>query len=885
MAKTAVFATFIVWQWISLVMKCSAAPTISYISSPAWPDETVVLAGGGFSSDCVIVLTALSTNHTTIIPIISEQTTESSIKFILPAEMAIDAFSVSVRDASGGTSPLRHLNIADPWWCQGNAGDAATPSGWIRCFGKAISFVDERAEVVRQRLRYLRTVVVERGALDDPAGDDSLLATAAEEILSLRAQLSALPAAHSVLRLTRAGQPDIFLNAFAANSTSYSAQFAVPATAAPGSYTLALSNGLGKNVFVPLDSFASPASPHTTTIDILPAASWPEAVFTVTATSPPAQPPTATSDAAIAAALQAAAAAGGGTVVLAAGQFFLTRALFIPPRTRVVGAGTDLTAIYFAEATVATAPYAYFSLLSTGDVGPGAGKGRQAVGVTASSWGVSDLTVFITAYHNIVFDVSNKTDGFWLQRVRVRANAWFAQNGAYVSTRGRSLNVSSWEQLGPVLQLNARNFFVEDCDLLGSYNVITSQRLPAPGYPNCDHSTWPNNCHAAAYGLITRNKIFNGGAGHVMNQWSHVIFEFNQQQGISLMAMGQAIGTADGGYAAHIYLGDNDISGVFGNDREVMTFDCSGGLYYGGIAGVDGTVLTLAGDAWPADSMEWGGFAGGSVVIVNGTGTGQWRRIVVPGINSTATPSNRTWVLDRAFDVPPQPNDSLVQVLPFRGQNIWHRNSYRDAGAVQFYGHAISNLVSESYFTRFGGLIAWGQWRGWASPDEPNPPHHSSCGLFDGIQPNLQAEWVDNLVLEGLTVMNYNCTATDGTRGSACGEELYRGHSYVIQRPYFVANSSTPSPQTLLSIFRGNSGLSHSGFWIAASASNALVENSAFARSSNCVTVDDTYTDLIFQRGTTCSEASGRLEDNGASDAEAWARFLRDRTILRGPRL
>jgi hypothetical protein len=38
--------------------------------------------------------------------------------------------------------------------------------------------------------------------------------------------------------------------------------------------------------------------------------------------------------------------------------------------------------------------------------------------------------------------------------------------------------------------------------------------------------------------------------------------------------------------------------------------------------------------------------------------------------------------------------------------------SYQDAGAVQLYGHAISNVISESYFTRFGGLIAWGQWRG-----------------------------------------------------------------------------------------------------------------------------------------------------------------------------
>ena len=50
-----------------------------------------------------------------------------------------------------------------------------------------------------------------------------------------------------------------------------------------------------------------------------------------------------------------------------------------------------------------------------------------------------------------------------------------------------------------------------------------------------------------------------------------------------------------------------------------------------------------------------------------------------------------------------------------RGSLLWLACSYQDAGAVQLYGHAIANVISESYFTRFGGLIAWGQWRGMCS--------------------------------------------------------------------------------------------------------------------------------------------------------------------------
>jgi hypothetical protein len=87
-----------------------------------------------------------------------------------------------------------------------------------------------------------------------------------------------------------------------------------------------------------------------------------------------------------------------------------------------------------------------------------------------------------------------------------------------------------------------------------------------------------------------------------------------------------------------------------------------------------------------------------------------------------------------------------------------------------------------------------------------------------------------------------------------------------------VANESTPSPQHILSVFRGNAGLSNSGFWIARSTSNAVVEGSSFAQSNKCVTIDPEFTDLIFEADSTCS--SGPVEG-----------MEEQRTILRGPRL
>lgn len=63
---------------------------------------------------------------------------------------------------------------------------------------------------------------------------------------------------------------------------------------------------------------------------------------------------------------------------------------------------------------------------------------------------------------------------------------------------------------------------------------------------------------------------------YAVNQWAQAIFEHNVIQGVSQMSMGQAAGTADGGYVHNMYIGDNTYQFVYGNDREVMTFDCAG---------------------------------------------------------------------------------------------------------------------------------------------------------------------------------------------------------------------------------------------------------------------------------------------------------------------
>ena len=45
--------------------------------------------------------------------------------------------------ADGAKSAPVWLNAPDPWWQQGDWGKEASPGGWLRIFGKCLSFDDE----------------------------------------------------------------------------------------------------------------------------------------------------------------------------------------------------------------------------------------------------------------------------------------------------------------------------------------------------------------------------------------------------------------------------------------------------------------------------------------------------------------------------------------------------------------------------------------------------------------------------------------------------------------------------------------------------------------------------------------------------------------------
>jgi hypothetical protein len=135
---------------------------------------------------------------------------------------------------------------------------------------------------------------------------------------------------------------------------------------------------------------------------------------------------------------------------------------------------------------------------------------------------------------------------------------------------------------------------------------------------------------------------------------------------------------------------------VWGNDREVTTYDNSGGCYLGPILSINITLGTVTG----VGSAIRDECIGGAVVVLNGTGTGQIRRVV--GASTQHSTTNVVYTLDAAFADGAQP-DGWISVIPFRGRNIFHRNTYRDVGAVQFYGIGLDNILAECTGERMGG--------------------------------------------------------------------------------------------------------------------------------------------------------------------------------------
>jgi len=220
-------------------------------------------------------------------------------------------------------------------------------------------------------------------------------------------------------------------------------------------------------------------------------------------------------------------------------------------------------------------------------------------------------------------------------------------------------------------------------------------------------------------GRVTGNRFCNGRWGwYCISGSDGLIFEENTITGADLMSTGGGLNCLDGStYSQNVYFARNRFSLLHGWDREAMTSDAGGEVYFGKIAAVDDRTLRLATEP-QSGRPDW---TGAGVFVLAGKGAGQYRRVVRHEASTVE--------VDQPWTVPPDVNSDLG-ITMFQGHYLLVDNEFTDTGAVQFYGTSIECLIAGNRGTRMQGFRGLGLW-------------------YHGYQPSWFCQFLGNEIAEG----------------------------------------------------------------------------------------------------------------------------------------
>ena len=619
-----------------------AAGTFFYASSPTQANETFLLLGGpapSMLSTAYIRVCAGTSNCTFLL---NEQPTAVSAKAVLPASLPLDVFSAASctsAEASSCAPPSALVNAPRVAWQQGDADEASATqdTGYVRLFGTALAFSPPPLS---------QCVPTLQGA-SGAAG----------------AQLSLLPAAGG-------GAPIPLSLSFA---SCFAITAPIPASTPPGDYILQLSNGLPSCGLV-----NASASGATLLLRVVPPAPWPTQVFDVVAMG------------SVWAALAAAAANDGGTVFFPRGRYVFdenSTLNAIPPRTTLLGEGTDLVELYWK------------------DMAAGPRRGNNLTSMVqglSGNFALRNLTLYVQGNYSVPVISDGGFDGLVVAGVIVRANPYYMMlEPVNQSFHGRSMAVGSGFNSGAAVGVSGCRWAVTDSDLLGGSHAIDIFVSDAPT------SWYQRPCN----GLLARSTLVGGFGMYRLEGARGVILEDNVMRGGGLNSFGSWMSTYYAKATSGIYFARNRVESVMGGDRELLSFDGGGGAYLGGVASTsaDGLVLTLSGDPVFAGYIPPGpklfNYTEAAVCVLEGAGAGQVGRVASNDWAPGGT--NKSWALQTPFAVPLD-STSVISIVPFRGDVIITANTFTDGGAIQLYAMAIGVVVSENVATRASRFMSWG---------------------------------------------------------------------------------------------------------------------------------------------------------------------------------
>ncbi len=321
---------------------------------------------------------------------------------------------------------------------------------------------------------------------------------------------------------------------------------------------------------------------------------------------------------------------------------------------------------------------------------------------------MEDLTLYASRYqHLIAGDLQTTPAGepghVRIQRVTARADIYRGRlKPEEVDQRFRdTLKLSTGG--GDTLRLGGEHLVITDNDLYGSGRALFLNK-PRGAY-------------------VARNHFYNGRWGwYCLSGVDGLIFEDNQITGADLMSTGGGINNLGGSlYSQNVLFARNKLSLMHGWDREAMTSDAGGGLYYGPMKDATANTFTFATDP-TGNRARADGWKGVGVFVLGGKGMGQFAQ--VSHIEGDVVHLDRTWKVI--------PDESSVATITGMQQNyLFIDNEFSDAGvALQYYGTSINHVAKGNKSTRTGGFYNSGRW-------------------YQHYQPSWYCQFLDNEIIEG----------------------------------------------------------------------------------------------------------------------------------------
>lgn len=462
------------------------------------------------------------------------------------------------------------------------------------------------------------------------------------------------------------------------SSDGYAATFAVPALAS-GAYSLYLHNGLGGPA-----GFSNPFA-----ATVAPAVVWPTTVFKVSAG-------TGDDDGALATALGDAQTNGGGVVQFASGNYTLTKGVTVPTKTIITSASGNRADVNIAF-NEATTPFPY-GFAGAGDFvvesitvtsstsarlfqcpagadflrDPSTGEPQNQPDPPCENAKLHDVSFTMSTLRDVG---GNGAETFTLLAV-INGNDSEVSNSTLTNEGGGALVISQ-----------AHGDYVKNNTLVSG----TTRVAPTASMPLSSAET-SLGAGCGLFGLSTSAIVGNTiGPSPTLGSAATMYLEYD---------------------AFDLYIADNKIGPNLSNYGEGFSFDAPYYPNYLGIpsatSGRDVTIpiiLNAAGNSvfggpetgqWEAGSsssaVTLGGsnLAGQEVLVVNGTGLGQYAVVV----SNVATAAGATqFTIDRDWSVPLDAT-SVIALVVRKSQVVFARNMFHDvAVGAQLYAGGYDFLI------------------------------------------------------------------------------------------------------------------------------------------------------------------------------------------------